>query len=362
MHQGFLSNVTEELPLSGVAYWFRACSARGISTEIARCELKSIAQTTLVGYQKCWREFSSWGSERQISYNSFCVNDVCEFLKFKFNYNTKSATLNSIRSALAFFTQGSAVALAQDPDVSKLFRYFYRTRPSFSRYNVTWDVGKVLRFLANWHPPENLSMRQLTLKTVTLIALTSSDRAQTLHALDIQYLNYVAQGLEFLVPSLLKHSRRGRPARRVLCVQWDDPKLNVCSYVEFYLRKTFKFRLKAVNSGKEKPTQFFLSHRTGQPVKRASISRWIRQVLSLSGIDITTFKAGSTRSASVSAAARFGASAEQILSQGDWSNLGTYNRFYNKPLNDSSVGQLILSSSTSELVNFIFYKKKFKIF
>ena len=265
--------------------------------------------------------------------------------------------MNTIRSALAFFTQGSAVVLAKDPDVSKLFRYFYRVRPSFSRYNVTWDVGIVLRFLANWHPPETLSMRQLTLKTVMLIALTSSDRAQTLHALDIQYLNYVAQGLEFLVPSLLKHSRRGRPARRVLCVKWDDPALNVCSYVEFYLRKTFKFRLKAVNSGKEKPTQFFLSHRTGQPVKRASISRWIRQVLSLSGIDITTFKAGSTRSASVSAAARFGASAEQILNQGDWSNLGTYKRFYNKPLNDSSVGQLILSSSTSELVKFIFYKK-----
>ena len=112
-------------------------------------------------------------------------------------------------------------------------------------------------FKVSWHPPENLSMRQLTLKTVTLIALTSSDRAQTLHALDIQYLNYVAQGLEFLVPSLLKHSRRGRPARRVLCVQWDDPKLNVCSYVEFYLRKTFKFRLKAVNSGKESLFSFF---------------------------------------------------------------------------------------------------------
>ena len=240
--------------------------------------------------------------------------------------------------------------MAEDKNVSRLFRYFYRHRPSFSRYTVTWDVGKVLRFLAKWHPPENLSMRQLTLKTVALIALTSSDRAQTLHVLDIQYLNYVPQGLEFLVPSILKHYRAGRPARRVLCVKWDDPSLNVCNYVESYLKKTFKFRLKAVNSGKEKPTQFFLSHRTGLPVQRASISRWLRQVLSLSGIDVTTFKAGSTRSASVSAAARFGASAEQILKQGDWSNLGTFNKFYHKSLNDSPVGQLILSSSKSELV------------
>lgn len=209
-------------------------------------------------------------------------------------------------------------------------------------------------------------MRQLTLKTVSLIALTSSDRAQTLHALDLQNLNYVAQGLEFNVPSMLKHSRRGRPARKVLCVEWDAPELNVCKYVEFYLKKTFKFRLKAVNKGKEKPSQFFLSYRTGKPVKRASISRWIRQVLSLSGIDITTFKAGSTRSASVSAANRFGASAEQIIKQGDWSNLGTYQRYYNRDLNDSPVGKLILSAAKCKF-QLIFYNtyvingKHFKI-
>ena len=283
-------------------------------------------------------------------YSSLSVDDVCRYLNYKFKEGTKSGTLNNIRSALSFFTGDSFVDLGQDKDVCKLFRYFYKKRPVFPRYTITWDVGKVLRFLASWHPPENLSMKKLTLKTAALIALTSSDCAQTLHALDIHYLNYVAQGLEFLVPTMLKHSRKGHPAKKVLCVKWDDPSLDVCAYVEFYLKKTLKFRLRAYNDGKEKPTQFFLSHRTGLPVKRATISRCIRQVLSLSGIDITTFKPGSTRSASVSAAAMCGASAEQILKQGDWSNLGTFKKFYNKPLNDSPVGQLILSSSRSELV------------
>ena len=252
---------------------------------------------------------------------------------------------------MSFFTDDSIVDLGKDKDVLKLFRFFHKKRPVFSRYMVTWDVGKVLRFLARWHPPENLSMKKLTLKTAAMIALTSSDRAQTLHALDIHYLNIVAQGIEFVVPTLLKHSRKGHPAKKVLCVKWDDPSLDVCSYVEFYLRKTLKYRIKAYDDGRGvKPTQFFLSHRTGLPVKRATISRWIRQVLSYSGIDTTTFKPGSTRSASVSAAARFGASAEQIIKQGDWSNLGTFKKFYNKPLNDSPVGRLILSSSRSELV------------
>ena len=87
-------------------------------------------------------------------------------------------------------------------------------------------------------------------------------------------------------------------------------------------------------------------------MKRASISRWIREVLALSGIDMTTFGAGSTRSASVSAAARCGASPAQIMKQGDWTNLGTYQRFYNKVLADTPVGRLILSGSQCK---FYFY-------
>ena len=266
-----------------------------------------------------------------------------------FNKGTKSGTLNLIRSAISFFTQNTFVNLGKNPMISRCFRYFYKNRPIFPRYFTTWDVGKVLKFLSTWHPPEKLTMKQITLKTVALIALTSSDRAQTIHELNINHLNYVSQGLEFNIPCLLKHSQKGRPARKVLCVEWDKPELNVCKYVEYYLKKTFKFRFKAVTLGKEKPNQFFLSHRTGKPVKRASISRWIRQVLDYSGIDTTTFKAGSTRSASASAANRLGATPNQILNQGDWTNLGTFNKFYNKSLNDTPVGKLILSASNCKL-------------
>ena len=199
-------------------------------------------------------------------------------------------------------------------------------------------------------------MKQLTLKTVTLIALTSSDRAQTIHALDINHLNFLGngKGMEFHVPVLLKHSRKGNPAKKVLCVEWDAPELNVCKYVESCLWRTFKYRWKAVRLGKEKPTHFFLSHRNGRPVQHASISHWIREVLSLSGIDVTTFKAGSSRSASSSAEARCGASPQQIVKHGDWSNLDMYQHFYNRELIDTPVGRLILSTFQCKLVCFNF--------
>ena len=230
--------------------------------------------------------------------------------------------------------------------ITSLFRYFYNERPSFPRYIVTWDVGKVLNFLATWHPVSSLCLKQLTLKTVTLVALTSCDRAQTIHKLSVENVNISAHGLEFIVPEILKTSKRGKPARVVSCVQWDDDRLNVCNYVLAYINKTLKFRLKAINKGLEKPTQLFLSFQMGKPIQRATISRWIKETLGLAGIDINTFGPGSTRGASSSAALRQGANPTQIMAAGSWSNLGTFRRFYNRQINDTPVGRLILQEAS----------------
>ena len=292
-----------------------------------------------------------WCNQRKISYGTITVNDICEFLLFMFKSKTpsgmdySSGALNKLRSSLSFFVQYDFPNLGREMPVVRLFNYFYKSRPSFPRYTVTWDVGLVLRFLAQWHPKESLSLKQLTLKTVALIALTSSDRAQTLHALQVDCAHVSPEGLVFVVPSRLKHSRRGSSVSKVVCVEWDAPELNVSDYVLFYMNKTFKYRLKYWKTHKVEAKQLFLSHRTGKPVLRATISRWIREVLHCSGVDTDTFAPHSTRGASISEAARRGASPAQIVAQGNWTNLGTYQRFYNREVHDTPIGQLILQAS-----------------
>lgn len=292
-----------------------------------------------------------WCCERQICYGTITVNSVCEFLLSLFNSKTPSGkdytsgALNKVRSALSFFLQYDLPNLGREMPVVRLFNYFYKCRPTFPRYLVTWDVGIVLRFLAQWHPKESLSLKKLTLKTVALIALTSSDRAQTLHALQVDQAQFSAEGLVFIVPSRLKHSRRGSSVTKVTCVEWDAPELNVSDYVLFYMTKTFKYRLKGWNKSGVEVKQLFLSHRTGKPVTRTSISRWIREVLCMAGVDTSTFGPHSTRGASVSEATRRGASPNKIMAHGNWSNLGTYQRFYNREIHDTPIGQLILQAS-----------------
>ena len=239
--------------------------------------------------------------------------------------------------------------------VVRLFNYFYKARPNVPRYTVTWDVGVVLRFLAEWHPKESLSLKHLTLKTVMLVALTSSDRAQTLHALRTDQVESTSDGLVFVVTSRLKHSRPGAPASTVTCVEWDAPELNVAEYVLYYMQKTLRFRRKAWNNGAQDVKQLFLSHRTGKPVLRASISRWIREVLELAGVDVSSFAPHSTRGASISEACRRGATSAQILAQGNWSNLGTYQRFYQREVSDTPIGRMILQASLCEYFLLIYF-------
>ena len=254
--------------------------------------------------------------------------------------------MNSFRSAIAYFVKLDFPDLGHNAAIVRLFASFYKLRPSFFKYIVTWDVGLVLKFLASWHPPKDLSLKSLTLKTVTLIALTSSDRAQTIHALRVDRVAMSPHGLEFVIYDILKTTRRGQPPRVVTCVKWDAEELDVAHYVQKYMERTLSLRWRAHRKGLGKPVQLFLSHKSGLPVTKPTISRWIKEVMSLSGIDTSSFAPGSTRGASVSAAARRGASLQKILNAGDWTNLGTYQRFYQRNLEDTPVGQIILEGAT----------------
>ena len=237
--------------------------------------------------------------------------------------------------------------------VTRLFSFFYKKRPNFPKYVVTWDVGLVINFLAGWHPASSLSLKQLTLKTVALVALTSCDRVQTLQALRVDRVSTTKKGdIEFVIYDILKTTRRGRPARVVKCVKYPKPELDVAYYVHKYMDRVLIFRLRAFNKGKGKPNQFFLSHMTGLPVSKATISRWIKEVMALAGVDTSVFSPGSTRGASVSAAARRGASIEQLLGAGDWTNTGTFSKHYHRHVDTTPVGRLILDEATVSCLGF----------
>ena len=203
------------------------------------------------------------------------INHICNFLIYLFKLGHQVSYINVARSSLSFFLQ-SFFDVGEDHRIKRLFRFFWRKRPSFPRYLITWDVSKVLSFLASWHPPSSLSLKDLTLKCVALVAITSSDRAQSIQLMDIENNEINHEGIFFPIYALLKTSKRNRPVTVVKCVKFNKhPPLDVCHYITSYMQRTLNLRIQEVSRGNPKPTQLFISYSTGKPLRRASISKYI---------------------------------------------------------------------------------------
>ena len=68
------------------------------------------------------------------------------------------------------------------------------------------------------------------------------------------------------------------------------------------------------------------------------LSRWLKHVLRLSGIDTKTFSAHSTRMASSSKAHKGGVGMDTILATAGWSSDSNFKKFYLRTTKPSSTG------------------------
>ena len=69
-----------------------------------------------------------------------------------------------------------------------------------------------------------------------------------------------------------------------------------------------------------------------KPVRRDTVSRWIRNVLEKAGLNTKVFPAHSTRAAATSAAHSINISINTIMEAAGWSREGTFGKFNDKPV------------------------------
>ena len=63
-----------------------------------------------------------------------------------------------------------------------------RSIPSLSKCTVTYDVNMVLQYLGHLPASQDVSLKQLTERLVTLLALVSGHRCQTLQLLNLNHM------------------------------------------------------------------------------------------------------------------------------------------------------------------------------
>ena len=166
----------------------------------------------------------------------------------------------------------------------------------------------------------------MTFKTATLLALETAHRAQTLSLIKINNIQICKDGFLISITDRIKTSGVNKSQPTLVINKNDNIKRCPVEILKCYLDKTLSIRNAILNL-------FLTFKKPCHAATSQSISRWIKHVLDLSGIDTTVYTAHSTRHASTSAAFRKGVSLEVIKKTASWSvQSTTFSRFYNKPL------------------------------
>ena len=246
---------------------------------------------------------------------------MLEFLTLLYHKGLSYSSINSAKSALASFVviEGE-FSLSNSPDVTRFMRGIFNLRTPKPKYSVTWDVNVVLEQLRLWFPHENLTLKELTLKTVTMVALTSGLRAQSIHDMDLDCMSCTADYFLFTFTKPAKQEKAGKRRNSLKLFKFQEGSLDVHSLISCYIGKTAELR----NSRK-----FWISFRKPHvSVGRQTISRWLKSVLNKCGIDTTTFSPHSTRMASTSKACSVGVGLTGILKTAGWANAKNFHKFY----------------------------------
>ena len=235
-----------------------------------------------------------------------------------------------------------------NPTIKALIANMKLERPPPIRTVPSWDLAVVLNYLMGppFEPMEKASIKDLTLKTVFLVALASARRVSEIQALDFNSMRFLTQGdqhsveLAFCPGFLAKNQSRDKQAEPISfpalsnIIDKKEPDCVLCP-----VRALKWYRSRTLNSRTGR-TQLFLQHRQDRAqakVTAQSISRWISSVIknSYAVLDSSedlqkraNVRAHETRAWSTSWARANQVPTEQILRAATWRSNMTFCSHY----------------------------------
>lgn len=296
--------------------------SRGVPETAINILISSLAENTIKQYNTTYKKW--WGFCRGDNVFNAEPNRIMEFLNAEFEKGSNFNTLNQHRSAINTLLQST-----DHPSVTRFMKGVFRLRPVFPRYNETWDPNPVLDYFESLGPLNTLSLEKLTYKLVILLALTTSQRVQTLTKIKLSYIKYFKEKLEINIPDIIKTSAPKKCQPKIVLPYFSErPNICVASTLKFYIAFTTTLR-------QNNDQLLITTKKPHHPASSQTVSKWIKKGLTLGGVDTRVFKAHSTRHASTSAALRGGLNIETIRRTAGWSDRSNvFAIFYNRPTSD----------------------------
>jgi hypothetical protein len=252
------------------------------------------------------------------------------FLHSLYKNGMSYSSLNTARSAISnlCFTSdmdSHHVPIGKHFLICRYLKGVFNEMKPVPKYHSRGPVDLVLDYLSTLWPLEKLSLKELTLKLVTLIALTTGQRCQTLTFLDISadYMSKTDDSYRFALTEHVKQDRPGKVFGNLCLYKYTVTELCVYGTLEYYMSVTEKLRTS---------TKLLVSFiKPYSAVTASTVGQWIKTLLGQAGVDTSKFSAHSTRVASTSKAA-VSVPVDVILATAGWRDESTFRKFYNKPV------------------------------
>ncbi|XP_049866809.1 uncharacterized protein LOC126367357 [Pectinophora gossypiella] len=301
--------------------------------------ISSLADSSFKQYNTYINKWYDFCKQNNTPLYDASIFKVMEFLTDLYNSGNQYGSLNCCRAALSLILGPN---ISTDYRIQRFFKGVFRLRPTIPKYDITWDTGCVLDYLALLYPNEAISMEKLAKKCVTLLALVTAHRVQTLSKINIYNIKMFPDKIVIKISDLIKTSKVGTN-NPVLTLPFFLQKPGICPAKSLisYINRTASIR--------ESDYLFISFKRPHKAVTTQTLSRWIKSTLKDSGVDVSIFSAHSTRHAATSQAYSAGVSIDQIRKTASWSqNSTTFGKFYNRTImttNEAELARAILNNN-----------------
>ncbi|XP_073432369.1 uncharacterized protein [Dendrobates tinctorius] len=342
---------------SGLEFERELLRQKGFSRNLINTLLQSRKESTTKIYAKVWRKFLAFHPTKLAG--EVPITAILEFLQRGRELRLSVSTLKVHVSALgALFNYN----VAANRWVTRFISACQRAEPVHVPRLPAWNLTLVLDAFtqAPFEPISSASVKCLSLKTAMLVALVSARRVSDLHALSVDppFLSTTRDSLILKTdPSYLPKRATKFHRSQEICLPsfYENPStqdeekyhtLDVKRAVLAYLDRTSPWR--------QSRSLFvsFQGSRKGSAVTSGTISRWIRDAITMAyltkGEDPPLgIKAHSTRAISSSWAERANVPIEQICKAATWSSPSTFYSHYRLDLSsteDLTFGRSVLNT------------------
>jgi site-specific recombinase XerD len=265
-------------------------------------------------YNSAWQKWHSWCLKREVDPFSGPLAFVLDFLAwmhFKgYEYRTIHVHRSAISSVLPYI---DGLPIGQLPLVKQLLRGILQKNPPFPRYQYTWDIDIVLKYLLKLPANKDLDLKTLGKKLAILLALASRKRVSEISRLDSRFMATTNDSIVFHLPGLSK-TQKGCSSRTIKYCKFGTKKICVVACILEYEKRTSTVRPCTTS---EPDPLLRVTKKTFKGLSSQTVANWITCIMSEAGLDVMAFKAHSYRMASTSKAALLGVNIQEILDMGD---------------------------------------------